>query len=105
MNDEYNLIKHVAKHSVSETLGKSLPANSRSFHDRATCRRHAAERYCVLGWRGGGRLSRNQLSLLDPVIKFVAAAVTYGGQRLLLAFGAFRGAGKADMKMMVVVPP
>ena len=57
-----------------------------------------------------GRLTRggffgNQLSLLYPVIKFVTATFTYGRQRLRFAFVAFGRAGKADMKMILVIPP
>src|SRR4029077_12933624 len=82
-----------------------IPHTSRSFHDLTTCRRHAGESCRMLGWLGRGGVFRNQLSLLDPVVKFVTATFICGRQRLRFAFGAFGWAGKADMKIILVVPP
>ena len=59
----------------------------------------------MLGRLGRGGFFRDKLSLLDPVIKFVTATFTYGRQWLRFAFVAFGGAGKADMKMILMVPP
>ena len=59
----------------------------------------------MLGRLGRGGLFRNQLSLLDPGVKFVTATFICGRQRLRFAFGAVGWAGKADMKMILVVPP
>jgi hypothetical protein len=43
--------------------------------------------------------------LLDPGIKFVTATFIRGRERLSFAFGAFGRAKRADMKMILVVPP
>ena len=59
----------------------------------------------MLGWLGRRGLFGNQLSLLDPGIKFVTTTFICGRQRLRFAFGAFGRAGKAEMKMILVVPP
>ena len=67
--------------------------------------RHAVESYRMLGWLSRGGFVGNQLSLLYPVIKFVTATFICGRQWLRFAFVAFGGAGKADMKMILVVPP
>ena len=98
----------IAHMMVVIAFGRDVPVTcrrSRSFHDLAARRWHAGESYWMLGWLGRRFLFRNQLCLLDPVSKFFTATFIRTRCRLLFALGAFGRTGKADVKMMLVIPP